>query len=203
MTRTRPLLWAKRLEFLPIVEPVGRQRVAVGPELAGAVPVAERTRGDSEQLGSLRDREEAAGDGEHLWSGFIVWGFGSRVEHESASLRWVVHAELVALQLVLSACLACLGVWFHLGIALRRYRKDGVPFCFSGFWGNVMFRSGEAVLLTFALFLWFWTYGDGEYTLFPIAALFFGMFIKTGERFVQELGSTFSVTVRDQMRGHH
>ena len=55
------------------------------------------------------------------------------------------------------------------------------------FWSGAFFRAGEAVLFTFSFFWLFWT-SSWSVIWLPVLALFVGMFVKTGETVVFQLG---------------
>lgn len=62
------------------------------------------------------------------------------------------------------------------------------PFDVYRFWGGSFFRAGEAVLFTFTFYFVIWTYAAANLTWLPVAALFVGMFVKSGEAVVFGLG---------------
>lgn len=55
------------------------------------------------------------------------------------------------------------------------------------FWSGALFRAGEAVLFTFSFFWLFWT-SNWSVIWLPVLGLFVGMFVKTGETVVFQLG---------------
>lgn len=63
------------------------------------------------------------------------------------------------------------------------------PFDVHAFWSGAFFRVGEAVLFTFAFFWLIWTSNQPETVIWlPVLALFVGMFVKTGEAVIFNLG---------------
>lgn len=110
-------------------------------------------------------------------------------KHSLARRIQEMKAELNVL-LVLSCGLAVFGSMFFTINTLKEKRSAKEPEFFDQrrFWGELVFRCGEAVLFTILVFWLIWNSQTPQYyTWLPVMALFLGMFIKSAEQVIYGL----------------
>ncbi len=109
-------------------------------------------------------------------------GEGAKKKESRCACR--ARRESTGKLLLGSTMMAILGALFFIANALRKHRSEEHRFDADWFWAGFWFRIGEAVLFTYAFFLYFWFKDTSYYIMMPVLALFLGMFVKSGESLV-------------------
>jgi hypothetical protein len=128
-----------------------------------------------------------------IYSGQLTPFYGFGVPTAEGDLG---YRERIAMMVVFGASLACMGVWLYMAQMFRQERDlktKEQEFSICSTWADIIFRSGESIMIALVCFFVFWAYSAGSYRPYLVTALFAGMFIKAFEQVLFGLSRRLAV----------